>query len=525
MLWRRLHSSAPSRLCRQPTRSKSLPAWVDALRRSLDNVTSTPLDASLCMPQLYPFQHTAVQFALSRGGRVLLGHEMGLGKTPIAVTVCAHYVHAEGPVLVVAPPVLLEQWAAEIVRWAPSVSPCEVQVIRKGSERPKDDAKFVLVSYAMLVGRRSTDERTNSHLRHTAQGEAYAVVVADEAHALKSHKSSRTSVVMPLLRQARRAVLMTGTPMANGCAADVYALVGALAKEAMPSYITWCKRYCQEQRQIFVSRRSIKRWVGVSRTHSAELHDILQRVMTRQRKEEVLTELPPKRRSRVALPLSAAELRHIKTSMENVAVSAEFPFDAPLPSVMAAFHASATAKARAVCEWLGEALFQGEKGNLAVSGKTLLFAHHHVMHDALALFFSSHLDEQQWIHVTGETRSGDRFERITRFQQDPSCRAAVLALSACSQGLNLAMADTVIFTELCWSPSELEQAEARAHRMGQTASQVSIYYLLVGGETFPLDSIMFKTLVKKSAASSNVLDGRPPSQDLRTSAIVPPPQR
>ena len=37
--------------------------------------------------------------------------------------------------------------------------------------------------------------------------------------------------------------------------------------------------------------------------HSGELHALLQRVMVRKRKEEVLTQLPPKRRSKVALPL------------------------------------------------------------------------------------------------------------------------------------------------------------------------------------------------------------------------------
>eukprot|EP00966_Prymnesium_polylepis_P073651 1709540-Prymnesium_polylepis.2 len=34
---------------------------------------------------------------------------------------------------------------------------------------------------------------------------------------------------------------------------------------------------------------------------------------------------------------------------------------------------------------------------------------------------------------------------------------ALLALTACGTGLNLAMADTVVFAELCWSPALLEQ--------------------------------------------------------------------
>lgn len=51
-----------------------------------------------------------------------------------------------------------------------------------------------------------------------------------------------------------------------------------------------------------------------------------------------------------------------------------------------------------------------------------------------------------------------RDEFVLRFQSDDCCTLAVLALKACSLGLNLAVAESVIFTELCWTPAELEQA-------------------------------------------------------------------
>ena len=44
--------------------------------------------------------------ARRRGGRVLLGHEMGLGKTPMAITIVSHCIASgQAPVLIVAPPV------------------------------------------------------------------------------------------------------------------------------------------------------------------------------------------------------------------------------------------------------------------------------------------------------------------------------------------------------------------------------------------------------------------------------------
>ena len=93
------------------------PPWVSTLTRALDHpphgaIKVKRADLVAAARRLLPYQKYAVSFALSRGGRVLLGHEMGLGKTPMAIIIAAHCQResGNGQILVVAPPVLLEQW-------------------------------------------------------------------------------------------------------------------------------------------------------------------------------------------------------------------------------------------------------------------------------------------------------------------------------------------------------------------------------------------------------------------------------
>ena len=442
--------------------SGSMPDWHSALRNALSQRTAKPIaaDPALINDSLHAYQKAAVNFALARGVRVILGHEMGLGKTPMAITIVAHCLKAgKGPVLVVAPPVLLEQWRSEILHWLPDLMRSDIQVIRKGADQPDPDAKFVIISYPILAG---TKNQPNLHLRVTASGQRFDVIVVDEAHALKSSDSNRTLALVPMLRASTHVILMTGTPLANACATDVYPLLdgicGGLDPLAMPSLRQWNQRYCLEARKVWCGRRAVEKWVGVSDTHGEELHSLLGKVMVRKRKEEVLHELPPKRRSKVVLQLKPGELKAVRKQMALVgdieaglsgsgdrntgrssgagsARRADGLTDAgdgaddamddsaasqPSPEVMALFKVLADAKASAVCEWLENTLLDGSDARSR--RKVLIFAHHHSVHDAISAVMAKALTPDEYIHITGRTPPSERTELLAKFQAEPRCR-------------------------------------------------------------------------------------------------------
>ena len=79
----------------------------------------------------------------------------------------------------------------------------------------------------------------------------------------------------------------------------------------------------------------------------------------------------------------------------------------------------------------------------------------------------------------------------------------MLSLTACSHGITLTAASTIVFAEMFWTPSIMRQAEDRAHRIGQKSS-VNVYYLQ--GEN-TVDDIIYDMICKKDALLTDTLDG------------------
>lgn len=70
-----------------------------------------------------------------------------------------------------------------------------------------------------------------------------------------------------------------------------------------------------------------------------------------------------------------------------------------------------------------------------------------------------------------------RKKHVRSFQDNFNIKAAVLSIMAANVGITLTAASTVIFAEMHWTPSQLLQAEDRAHRIGQK-SCVNVHYLI-----------------------------------------------
>lgn len=100
----------------------------------------------------------------------------------------------------------------------------------------------------------------------------------------------------------------------------------------------------------------------------------------------------------------------------------------------------------------------------------------------------------------------------TKFQNEEDVRVALLGITAASVGLTLTKANLVVFAELHFTPGILQQAEDRAHRIGQQSS-VNVHYLLAKGTA---DDLIWPLIKKKLQTLESLGLGKNEFADIKT---------
>lgn len=403
------------------------------------------------------FLHTA-----ELGGCLAL--DMGLGKTP---SILAHLaaVSGNGPALVIAPPAVVANWAAEAARFTPDLD----VVIHHGAGRASGDdlgellkeADIVITTYGTAV--RDIDALSDL---------AWDRVILDEAQAIKNPASDTAQQLRRL--HARTRLALTGTPIENGLG-DLWAILDF----TNPGLVGG--------RSAFISQLSHS---SQSRARSAEgalraLNGIL--VFRRTKSEPAVAK---------ELPERIDQLDHCSMTPEQIGL-----YQAVLDAVIARTEGSADERSqrqghilaaitalKQICDH--PAAYTGDDGPLdGRSGKLerleeivdsvfssgerlLVFTHFASWGERLA----THLTAKTGVKIScyhGGLSRGARDAMVAEFQQGTGPGALVLSLKAGGTGLNLTAANHVVLFDRWWNPAVEDQARDRAWRIGQTRTVVS----------------------------------------------------
>lgn len=101
--------------------------------------------------------------------------------------------------------------------------------------------------------------------------------------------------------------------------------------------------------------------------------------------------------------------------------------------------------------------------------------------------------EIQFLRLDGSTSAAVRKYNMHLFEKSPQFKIFLIATKAGGEGVTLTAAEVVVFLDLDWNPQVIRQAEARAHRIGQTRP-VTVYKLCTRGT---VEAQMISRLNKK----------------------------
>ena len=429
----------------------------------------------------FKHQEEGIEFLL-KNKKCILADDMGLGKTLQSI-VAALEVDAER-VLIVCPSSLKINWMREIQNF------CEDVSIIKGKYWDPD--RFTIINYDILKNFHTIEERGKKYEEWELRREIVEfnpdLIILDEAHFVKNHKSIRGKILKDISKRfsPERVWLLTGTPIANR-PMDYFNLLSIIDSPVTNNWVHYAKTYCEGMR-FKKGGRFV--WVTTGASNLEELGAKTKRTILRRKKEEVL-DLPEKLVTPVYLELENEvgyknvwddymEQRRLDGKKGNPAK------DLVEMTLLRTFIAMETVP------------YTIEKTEEAIelNKKTIIFCNFNDEMDS----FINHFGDK-CVCIRGGMSDKQKQHAVDRFQEDDSCMVFVGQIKAAGVGLTLTKAEIVIMNSLDWVPGNHEQAEDRAYRIGQKET-VNIYYMLIDGT---IDTLVWKILNEKKKVIGTIM--------------------
>ncbi len=404
--------------------------------------TAVPPDGSFA-GQLLDFQQQGLAFLLNTR-RCLLADDMGLGKTVQALAFLA--TTAAYPAIIVAPPHLIRNWQSEIARFINPDGRLRVHVIKGLKPYPLPDADIYIIHYLLLRGWKDVLPECG-----------FKTAIFDEIQELRRNGTGKYSAASLLSQACDNCIGLSGTPIYNN-GGEIWNVVNILDFHFLGDWESFSREWCYGYNSAVVAKPEL-------------LGQYLRRegLMLRRLKDDVLTELAPKRRlvqeidwndgvyREMMLPVvkQLSLLRATSDPAQRVIIE-----DAICQRQR---QATGVAKAPFVAAFVRALVEGGER--------VLLMAHHHAVMD----IYAAELKSLKPQFITGRETDAQKERAADMFMQGKTDLLCISLRSA--SGLNLQRASCVVFGELDWSPAVHSQAEDRAHRIGQKDSLLC-YYLV-----------------------------------------------
>jgi SWI/SNF-related matrix-associated actin-dependent regulator 1 of chromatin subfamily A len=426
-------------------------------------------------------QEDGIKF-LIKNKKCILADDMGLGKTYQSIV--AALESGSERVLIICPSSLKINWMREVENFCDDVS-----IIQGTHWNP---SRFTIMNYDILKNFHTIEERNKEYedweLRREIADFNPDLLILDEAHYIKNHKSKRGAILKDLSKNFNcdRVWLLTGTPIANR-PMDYYNLLSIIDSPVANNWVHYAKTYCEGMR---FKKGGKYVWVTKGASNLDELSTKTKRTILRRKKEEVL-DLPEKLITPVYLELQNVD--GYKSVWENYMTKRKLEGKKGNPAkdivemtLLRSFIAMET---------VPYSIEKTEEA-LELNKKVIIFCNFNDEMD----YFLRHFGNKA-VSVRGGMTDKQKQMSVDRFQEDDSCMVFVGQIKAAGVGLTLTKAEIVIMNSLDWVPGNHEQAEDRAYRIGQKET-VNIYYMLIDDT---IDTLVWYILNEKKKVIGTIM--------------------
>lgn len=447
--------------------TKELKPWVELVSKWSECHNLVDLSKYDLKFQPYDFQpqDAAKLLSLKLG---LNANEVGCGKTFEQILIGESIPMKK---LVICPPTLRLNWEREIHMVNPNAN---VHIIYS-------DQTFKTVDGWNIIGYSSL-----AKFQSELEAEMFQVVMMDEAHFIQAVNnygtpdSQRAFAAMRTAATSQYVFPITGTPKTNRNK-NLFNILKVLRHPLTRgkwAFNNFGKHFCNGTKNGYG-------WDFNGNSNDAELNENLKPVMVRHLKKDVLPHL---KKQRQAIPVQVNLVEYHEYIDEYLEKSNIAEGEA-LVALGKAKQSVAIQKAKNTVEMAKEFVEEGKKVVIVTCYADVV--------DQVTKSIKGCLK------IVGGMSDSKKQETIDKFQ---SGKADVIVINvvAGGTGVTLTAASTMIINDLPWTTGEIEQAEGRIWRGGQTETAMIYYPVAYKCE---MDEIMVDTITNKSATINAAVDG------------------
>ncbi|XP_031563807.1 DNA excision repair protein ERCC-6-like [Actinia tenebrosa] len=468
--------------------------------------------------RLYAYQQTGVKWlwelhCQQAGG--IVGDEMGLGKTIQVIAFLAGLKysnigskksrHSLGPVLIVCPVTVLQQWVAEFHKWSPEFRVAVLHDTGSYQGYKETLVRKICQANGVIV-------TSYSGVRMNADcllAQRWDYVILDEGHKIRNPDAEIT-LICKQFRTPHR-IILSGTPMQNNLR-ELWSLFDFVFPGKLGTLPVFMTEFSVPiTTGGYANASSIQ--VQTAYKCACVLRDTINPYLLRRLKKDVKMSLDlPDKNEQVLFCRLTEEQRELyqeyldSREVQSILAGNYKVFPGLIMLRKICNHPDLTSQAGSLIKAKQDKL-KAEKGLLqppdeddgygdwrrggkmivveallklwkAQGHRVLLFSQTRQMLNILEMFVKSR--GYSYRRMDGSTSVSSRQPLVNKFNQDPSIFVFLLTTRVGGIGVNLIGADRVIIYDPDWNPSTDTQARERSWRIGQL-KKVTIYRLLTSG--------------------------------------------